>query len=101
MKMKCNFLGGADIVGRMAMTMEVDGKTMLVEYGISPTKPPEYPLPIPGKIDHVFLTHSHLDHCGMIPAVCGKESGRGRRGRKNRNAVRRSCMLYRDGALIS
>ena len=39
MKMKFNFLGGADIVGRMAMTMEGDGKTMLVEYGISPTKP--------------------------------------------------------------
>ncbi len=74
MKMKFNFLGGADIVGRMAMTMEGDGKTMLVEYGISPTKPPEYPLPVPGKIDHAFLTHSHLDHCGMIPAVCGKQN---------------------------
>ena len=74
MKMKFNFLGGADIVGRMAMTMEGDGKTMLVEYGISPTKPPEYPLQVPGKIDHVFLTHSHLDHCGMIPAVCGKQN---------------------------
>lgn len=72
MKMKFNFLGGADIVGRMAMTMEGDGKNMLVEYGISPTKPPEYPLPVPKKIDHAFLTHSHLDHCGMIPAVCGK-----------------------------
>ena len=74
MKMKFNFLGGADIVGRMAMTMEGDGKTMLVEYGISPTKPPEYPLPVPGKIDHAFLTHSHLDHCGMIPAVCGRQN---------------------------
>jgi len=74
MKMKFNFLGGADIVGRMAMTIEGDGKTMLVEYGISPTKPPEYPLPVPGKIDHVFLTHSHLDHCGMVPAVCGKQN---------------------------
>lgn len=72
MKMKFNFLGGADIVGRMAMTVEGDGKRMLVEYGISPTKPPEYPLPVEGKIDHVFLTHSHLDHCGMIPAVCGR-----------------------------
>ena len=74
MKMKFNFLGGADIVGRMAMTMEGDGKTMLVEYGISPTKPPEYPLQVPGKIDHVFLTHSHLDHCGLIPAVCGTQN---------------------------
>ena len=46
MKMKFNFLGGADMVGRMAMTMEGDGKTMLMEYGVSPTKPPEYPLPV-------------------------------------------------------
>ncbi len=30
MKAKFNFLGGADIVGRIAMTMEVDVKTMLV-----------------------------------------------------------------------
>ncbi|MDD2626275.1 MAG: MBL fold metallo-hydrolase [Candidatus Methanomethylophilus sp.] len=74
MKMKFNFLGGADIVGRMAMTIEGDNKTMLVEYGISPTKPPQYPLPVPGKIDHIFLTHSHLDHCGMVPAVCGKQN---------------------------
>ncbi|AGI47203.1 putative exonuclease of the beta-lactamase fold involved in RNA processing [Thermoplasmatales archaeon BRNA1] len=70
--MKFNFLGGADIVGRMGMTIEGDNKRMLVEYGISPTKPPQYPLAPEGKIDHVFLTHSHLDHCGMIPAVCGK-----------------------------
>ncbi len=74
MKMKFNFLGGADIVGRMGMTIEGDGKTMLVEYGISPTKPPQYPLPAPGKVDHLFLTHSHLDHCGMVPAVCGKQN---------------------------
>ena len=73
MKMKFNFLGGANIVGRMAMTIEGDGKRMLMEYGISPTKPPEYPLPPTGKIDHVFLTHSHLDHCGLVPAVCGKQ----------------------------
>ncbi|MDR1404386.1 MAG: MBL fold metallo-hydrolase [Candidatus Methanoplasma sp.] len=71
--MKFRFLGGADIVGRMGMTIEGDGKTMLVEYGMSPTKPPEYPL-IPQKVDHMFLTHCHLDHCGMIPAVCGRDN---------------------------
>ena len=74
MKMKFCFLGGADMVGRMAMTIEGDNKRMLVEYGISPTKPPEYPLVPEGKIDHVFLTHSHLDHCGMIPSVCGRNN---------------------------
>jgi putative mRNA 3-end processing factor len=73
MIMKFRFLGGADIVGRMGMTIEGDGKTMLVEYGMSPTKPPEYPL-IPQKVDHMFLTHCHLDHCGMIPAVCGRDN---------------------------
>jgi putative mRNA 3-end processing factor len=70
MKMKCKFLGGADMVGRMGMTIEGDGSTYLIEYGLSPTKPPEYPLPAP-RIDYAFLTHSHLDHCGMMPRVCG------------------------------
>jgi putative mRNA 3-end processing factor len=71
MNMKCKFLGGADMVGRMGMTMEGDGSTYLIEYGMSPTKPPEYPLPAP-RIDYAFLTHSHLDHCGMMPRICGK-----------------------------
>lgn len=72
MLMKFRFLGGAEMVGRMGMTIEGDGKTMLVEYGMSPTKPPEYPIVAP-RVDHVFLTHCHLDHCGMVPAVCGRD----------------------------
>ena len=72
MKMRFKFLGGADMVGRMGMTMEGDGMTVLVEYGLSPTKPPEFPLQAP-KIDYMFLTHSHLDHCGMVPQVVGRD----------------------------
>lgn len=72
MKMKFKFLGGADMVGRMGMTMEGDGMRILVEYGLSPTKPPEFPLDAP-KIDHMFLTHCHLDHCGMVPHVVGRD----------------------------
>lgn len=60
------------MVGCMGMTLEWPGKTVLIEYGMNPTKPPEYPIPAP-PVDHVFLTHSHLDHCGMIPAVCGRQ----------------------------
>ena len=72
MKMKFRFLGGADTVGKMGMTMENGNETYLVEYGMAPTKPPEYTLMAP-RIKHAFLTHSHLDHCGMIPAVCGRD----------------------------
>ena len=73
MIMKFRFLGGADTVGRMGMTMTDGKKTMLVEYGMSPTKPPEYPI-VPPRIDHLFLTHCHLDHCGMVPAICGRDN---------------------------
>ena len=73
MKMEFCFLGGADSVGRMGMTMTTpSGDNMLIEYGMAPTKPPEYPLQAP-RIKHAFLTHSHLDHCGMIPAICGRD----------------------------
>jgi len=66
-------LGGADIVGRMGLTMEGPKKTILIEYGMSPSKPPEYPMQAP-HVDHVFLTHAHLDHCGMVPVVCGRQN---------------------------
>ena len=72
MKMKFRFLGGAETVGRMGMTMEHDGETMLIDYGMNPSKPPEYPLQAP-RIKHCFLTHSHLDHSGMIPSIVGRD----------------------------
>ena len=73
MIMKFRFLGGADTVGRMGMTITGDKKTILVEYGMSPSKPPEYPI-VPPRIDHLFLTHCHLDHCGVVPAICGRDN---------------------------
>jgi len=72
MDMRFRFLGGADSIGRMGMTMEGNGTVSLFEYGMSPTKPPEYPLDAP-HVDRVFLTHSHLDHCGMVPKICGRD----------------------------
>jgi len=71
MKMEFRFLGGADAIGRMGMIMTGAGKTLLVEYGMSPAKPPEYPMECP-PVDHVLLTHCHLDHCGLVPQVCGR-----------------------------
>ncbi len=69
--MKIKFLGGADVVGRMGMLVQNKGATLLFEYGMTASKPPTYPLAAP-PVDMAFLTHSHLDHCGMMPWLCGK-----------------------------
>jgi putative mRNA 3-end processing factor len=63
---KIQFLGGVEEVGRLSMVMETDDARLLFEYGMSPGKPPEYPMP-PPPVDLVLLTHAHLDHSGMIP----------------------------------
>ncbi len=65
--MKVKFLGGAEEVGRLAVRIEEKDTSVMVDYGIIPDKPPKYPLP-PEKVDGLFLTHAHLDHCGAMPA---------------------------------
>jgi len=69
--MKLQFLGGADIVGRLGMLLNNNGATILFEYGMRPSKPPSYPIEAP-HVDHAFLTHCHIDHSGMIPWLCKK-----------------------------
>ncbi|HTY46631.1 MAG TPA: MBL fold metallo-hydrolase [Methanomassiliicoccales archaeon] len=73
--MKLKFLGGADVVGRMGMLLYNKGATLLFEYGMSATKPPTFPDPAP-QVDHAFLTHCHLDHCGMLPWLCARYDAR-------------------------
>jgi putative mRNA 3-end processing factor len=64
-----NFLGGASEVGKVAMLMRLKAQQLLFDYGMSPGKPPSYPIPAP-PIEFTFLTHAHLDHSGMIPWLC-------------------------------
>jgi len=71
--MRIRFLGGADKVGSLGMILEVDGVRLLFDYGLTPSKPPEYPLPSP-PVDATFLTHAHLDHSGMLPFIAGRYS---------------------------
>ena len=57
------------------MILETDDMRFLFDYGMSPGKPPTFPLP-PPPVDLTFLTHSHLDHCGMIPWLCSQSDHR-------------------------
>jgi putative mRNA 3-end processing factor len=69
--MRIKFLGGAAEVGRLGMLLYENGSKLLLDYGLSATDPPSYPQPAP-PVDFVLLSHSHLDHSGMIPWICGR-----------------------------
>ena len=70
--MRLEFLGGAGEVGRLAMLL-YDGNTKyLFDYGFNPSKPPEYPMRAP-RVDYAFISHSHVDHSGMVPVMSAWE----------------------------
>ncbi len=66
MPIEGEFLGGGHEVGRLGILLKCPGARMLFDYGMTATDPPQYPAPCP-PVDIMFLTHSHLDHSGMIP----------------------------------
>lgn len=71
--MKFRFLGGAEEIGRLGLVVSDRGGSLLLDYGMDPGKPPQFPDPAP-KVDACLLTHAHLDHSGMLPALAAGQA---------------------------
>ncbi|MFO8132741.1 MAG: MBL fold metallo-hydrolase [Thermoplasmatota archaeon] len=69
--MDVRFLGGAHEVGRVGILAELNGSSLLFDYGMTPGVPPAYPVQAP-PVECLFLSHGHLDHSGMAPWLSGR-----------------------------
>jgi len=73
--MKLTFVGAAHEVTGSCHFMHIAGKNVLVDCGMEQGVDLYENIPIPveeAAIDYVFLTHAHIDHSGMLPAIYSK-----------------------------
>jgi len=72
--MKLTFLGAARQVTGSCYLLEVEGLRLLIDCGMFQERQYQnrnwdsFPVP-PDSIDHVLLTHAHLDHSGLLPRL--------------------------------
>ncbi len=73
--MKLTFLGAAHEVTGSCTLLQACGKNILIDCGMEQGADiyENQELPIaPGEVDAVLLTHAHIDHSGMLPALVAK-----------------------------
>lgn len=73
--MKLTFIGADHEVTGSCHCLSVNGKTILVDYGMEQGVNiyENAPLPVEeAAIDYVFITHAHIDHSGMLPKLYAK-----------------------------
>ena len=99
--MKLTFLGAAHEVTGSCTLLEACGRNILIDCGMEqgPDLYENCSLPVsPAQVDLILLTHAHIDHSGLIPAMVAK----GFRGPIYcTEATRRLCtIMLRDSAHI-
>ncbi|WP_135667590.1 MBL fold metallo-hydrolase [Halorhabdus rudnickae] len=62
--MNVRFLGGVREIGRSGVLIDGD---LLIDFGMKTATPPQFPLD--ADPEAVVVSHGHLDHVGMIPAL--------------------------------
>jgi putative mRNA 3-end processing factor len=65
--MKISFLGGGNEVGRMGILLDNGREKFLMDYGVN-VETMDVPLDPGLGINHLLLTHAHLDHSGSVPS---------------------------------
>lgn len=99
--MKLTFLGATHEVTGSCSYLEINGKRILIDYGMEQGRNffENSPIPVPvADLDAVLLTHAHIDHSGMLPVLY--QSGY----RGGVHATRATCnlcdIMLRDSAHI-
>ncbi|WP_458862044.1 MBL fold metallo-hydrolase RNA specificity domain-containing protein [Acidaminobacterium chupaoyuni] len=70
--MKITFIGAAHEVTGSCVFLENAGHSILIDYGMEQGSDlfENASLPVPAsEIEYILLTHSHIDHSGMLPAL--------------------------------
>lgn len=71
--MRLTSLGGAGEIGANSHFLEVGALGVLLDAGMHPKREGAAALPrtdaVPGEVDHILVTHAHLDHVGALPRV--------------------------------
>lgn len=73
--MKLTFVGAAHEVTGSAHFLQVQGKNILIDYGMEQGFNTFENVPLPVKasdIDILLVTHAHIDHTGLIPSLYPK-----------------------------